>query len=73
MARADGFRNWWATDVTEAGGSVELGFFNRASVYRLRLQTEKPPTEVEWNCGTGQEWTGTRIQFRLEAGDTGTL
>jgi hypothetical protein len=28
---------------------------------------------VEWRCETGQEWTGTRIRFHLEAGETGTL
>jgi uncharacterized protein YndB with AHSA1/START domain len=73
VATADGFRQWWATDITEAGGAVELGFFNRTSVYRLRPQIEKPPTEVEWLCETGEEWTGTRIRFRLEAVEAGTL
>ena len=73
VATADGFRKWWATDVTEAGGAVALGFFNRASVYRLRRQIDNPPTEVEWRCETGNEWTGTRIRFRLEAGESGTL
>jgi len=73
VATADGFRQWWATDITEPGGAVELGFFNRTSIYRLRPQIEKPPIEVEWRCETGQEWTGTRIRFRLEAGGTGTL
>lgn len=72
-ATADGFRKWWATDVTEADSAIELGFFNRASVYRLRHIAEKPPIEVEWRCETGQEWTGTRISFRLEAGQNGTL
>jgi hypothetical protein len=73
VATAEGFRKWWAADVTEPTGAVELGFFNRASVYRLQLQTEKPPIEVEWSCETGAEWTGTRIRFRLEAGKAGTL
>ena len=73
VATADGFRKWWATDVTKTGGATELGFFNRASVYRLRRTNEKPPTEVEWRCETGQEWAATRISFRLEAGQNGTL
>ena len=73
LATADGFRKWWATDVTETGGAVELGFFNRASVYRLRSIANKPPIEVEWRCETGQEWTGTRILFRLDPGENGTL
>lgn len=73
VSTAEGFRKWWATDVSEPDGAVELGFFHRASVYRLRRQIDKPPTEVEWRCETGQEWTGTRIRFRLEAGEAGTL
>lgn len=73
LATADGFRKWWAADVTEEGGAVSLGFFNRASVYRLRLAGEKPSSEVEWHCETGEEWMGTRILFRLEAGESGTL
>ncbi len=37
VASAEGFSRWWAADVTEekAGGNVELGFFNRATVYGL--------------------------------------
>ena len=73
VATSDGFRKWWAADVTETGGAVELGFFNRASVYRLRPIANKPPIEVEWRCETGQEWAGTRISFRLEAGENGTV
>ena len=73
VGTADGFRQWWASDVTEADGAVELGFFNRASVYRLRLQIEKTLVEVEWLCETGEEWTGTRIRFRLDAVGAGTL
>lgn len=73
VATADGFRKWWAMDVTEPPLAVELGFFNRTSMYRLRHVVERPPTEVEWRCETGQEWTGTRIRFRLEANKSGSL
>jgi hypothetical protein len=27
------FGKWWATDIVDGGGSVELGFFNR-TIYR---------------------------------------
>jgi quinol monooxygenase YgiN len=73
FATADGFRKWWANDVMEADGAVELGFFNRMTIYRLRRTIDRPPIEVEWRCETGREWTGTRIRFRLEAGQSGTL
>jgi uncharacterized protein YndB with AHSA1/START domain len=73
VATADGFRQWWATDITEPGGAAELGVFNRSSVYRLRRAVEEPPSQVEWRCETGEAWTGTRIMFRLEAGESGTI
>ena len=59
VATADGFRQWWAADVTENGGVADLGFFNRTTIYRLRQASGNPPKEVEWRCETGQEWTGT--------------
>lgn len=73
VATAQGFGEWWATDITEPSGAVELGFFNRSTVYRLRLKDAKPPAHVEWQCETGEEWTGTRIISRLQTAKSGTL
>jgi hypothetical protein len=73
IASGKGFGQWWATDITEPDGAVELGFFNRASVYKLRLTAGKAPFEAEWICETGKEWAGTHIAFRLEASGPGTL
>jgi hypothetical protein len=73
VATAHGFAKWWAADFSESGGAVELGFFNRATVYRLRLKGSKPPAQAEWACETGDEWNGTRIEFHLEANKSGTL
>jgi hypothetical protein len=73
IAAAHGFGQWWATDITESGGAVDLGFFNRATVYRLRLRDAKPPFHAEWECETGEEWTGTRMVFQLEAAKSGVL
>lgn len=73
IATAKGFAQWWAADVTEAGGALELGFFKRATVYRLRLKADQPPVEAEWTCETGAEWIGTRVKFRLEGKASGTL
>jgi hypothetical protein len=38
VASGQGFVRWWASDVTEdkASGTVELGFFKRATVYGLK-------------------------------------
>jgi len=73
VATGKGFAQWWAADVTESAGTVELGFFNRSTVYRLRLESARPPSEAEWICETGDEWNGTHISFRLETRDSGTL
>lgn len=73
IATARGFAQWWAADVTENEGAVTLGFFNRSTLYRLKLQTDQPPARAEWTCETGDEWNGTRIVFEIEGGGAGTV
>jgi hypothetical protein len=73
VAAAKGFAAWWAADLMESDGAVALGFFNRATIYRLRLKVDQPPTRAEWVCETGDEWNGTRIAFQLEAAKPGAL
>jgi hypothetical protein len=73
IATAGAFGQWWATDIAEIEGAVELGFFDRATVYRLRLAIDNPPVQAEWICETGDQWNGTHIIFRLEAGSSGSL
>ncbi|MBZ5659040.1 MAG: hypothetical protein LAO08_01420 [Acidobacteriia bacterium] len=68
VATAAGFSQWWAADVTEdkATGNVELGFFNRATVYGLHPIQIAAPKQAHWSCHTGKEWSGTRLLFDLE-------
>jgi len=73
VATAKGFSQWWAEDVVESGGTVELGFFKRSTVYRLRLDVGKASTHAEWVCDSGDEWKATHLIFRLEAANSGTL
>ena len=73
VSNAAGLAQWWAADVVESGGKVELGFFNRATVYRLKALVEEPPSQFEWLCETGQEWSGTRLLFRMEPAGNATL
>jgi quinol monooxygenase YgiN len=73
VATAAGLRKWWAEDVTESSGGVDLGFFNRTTMYRLRLSTDRPAAEAVWGCETGAEWSGTEIAFALEPRGDGTL
>lgn len=72
ISTAQGLRLWWAEDVTETEGALQLGFFNRNTVYRLRPAIESPPIEFAFRCETGQEWAGTRIAFSLAEIKTGT-
>lgn len=73
VATGDGFTAWWAADKQESGGVVDLGFFNRATVYRLRLEVDQPASRAEWVCLSGQEWDGTRLIFTLESKGSSTL
>jgi uncharacterized protein YndB with AHSA1/START domain len=73
IATAKGFSQWWAADITEAAQAVELGFFGRSTIYRLRLAADSPPNHADWICETGDEWSGTHITFRLETRGAGTF
>ncbi len=67
-----GFAQWWAADLTEVSpDAVELGFFNRATIYRLQRTRSAAPTEVEWLCTSGKEWKDTRLVFHLTPAKTG--
>jgi len=73
ISTAPGLAQWWAADVTESGGALELGFFNRQTVYRLRAHVNQRPSHFEWACEAGKEWSGTRLIFKLEPAGSGTL
>ena len=69
---ADGLRRWWAADVSSNdAASVELGFFDRTTIYALQL-VSKTPARVEWLCASGEEWKGTRLIFELSPAKDGT-
>lgn len=73
ISTAQGLTQWWAADVIETGGAVELGFFNRQTTYRLRPRVNESPSHFQWACETGKEWSGTRLIFKLESAGNGTL
>jgi uncharacterized protein YndB with AHSA1/START domain len=73
VATGPGLAEWWAEDVVvRPDGAVDLGFFNRATLYRLRPQTQLSPNRASWVCETGKEWEGTRLTFELAPSGTGT-
>jgi len=71
VATAPGLTQWWAADVETPDATVDLGFFNRTTVYRLRLLFAQPSARVEWVCESGDEWNGTHLVFQLEAAKSG--
>ncbi len=75
VASGRGFSRWWTADVAEAGkdGIVDLGFFNRATLYRLQPSRIIAPTEAQWLCQSGKEWSGTKLSFKLTQSGAGTL
>lgn len=73
ISSGQGFQAWWAEDVVVTpDGAVELGFFGRATVYRVKALTLEPDRRAVWECETGQEWRGTRLVFELEPRNAGT-
>ena len=73
VTTAQGFMHWWAEDSADADVVVELGFFNRTTIYRLRLQADQPPVHADWFCESGKEWSGTHIVFNLESRGASTF
>jgi hypothetical protein len=73
VASGSGFSKWWAADVTESAGNVELGFFNRNTIYRLKPELIESPGKAHWLCQSGQEWQDTRLLFDLTASGKNTL
>jgi len=63
VATAHGLGQWWAADITDSSDTVDLGFFNRASVYRLKLEIDKPLVHVDWACQSGDEWAARISSF----------
>ncbi len=46
---AAGFSEWWAADSSGTeDGAAELGFFNKSTVFRLRLESQSAQ-EILWD------------------------
>ncbi|MGB6393071.1 MAG: SRPBCC domain-containing protein [Candidatus Acidiferrales bacterium] len=85
ISTGEGFTKWWAADVVavpqsaetdstqSTHGTIDIGFYNRKSVYRVELTRLSPPRQADWVCISGNEWTGTRLAFALKENNPGTL
>lgn len=73
IATLDGPSRWWTTKVTgsaEAGGELRFGFAGLEEQMVMRVDVCQHPGLVQWSCvaHTRQdEWTGTRLEFKLTA------
>ena len=73
----EGIRAWWTTGVqmdASAGGRAVFGFFDRSTVFEMRIEQLTPPSLVRWQCtgGSSPDWVGTTQEFILEPdGDEG--
>jgi hypothetical protein len=63
VSTPQGFSQWWSEDVIEnkAAHTVDLGFFNRATVYELSAARMAPSQTAEWICKSGQEWSAQSL------------
>ncbi len=65
-----GLQSWWTSDteaVPEVGSTAVFGFFNRTTIFRMRIDELTPAERVKWSCeGDIDEWIGTEIQFDLK-------
>ncbi len=73
VASGNGFSQWWAADVTESRGIVDLGFFNRNTIYRLKpeLIEARRQSALALPIRAGVE--GTRLLFDVTASGKNTL
>jgi uncharacterized protein YndB with AHSA1/START domain len=76
MTAPAGLDSWWTKQCAGepvAGCSYELGFGGGYD-WRAVVRTVVPGRELEWEItGADEDWTGTRVGFRLEEDDSGTV
>ena len=71
VATAHGWSQWWAADVREANGAIEVGFFKRATLYRLKPLLTNPPVAVSgWSkperSGVEPAWSSNWKRLQVE-------
>lgn len=70
-----GLMEWWTLDVemTAVEGSVAVfGFYDRSTVFRMRIDELVQDRLVRWTCvGDVEEWTGTSLLFELAEDESG--
>ena len=71
LTEQDGLRRWWTSDseaVPIEGSTSTFGFFERSTVFRMKINNLESPTFLKWTCVEGpSEWKDTELEFRLES------
>lgn len=69
IATQKGLQGWWTADTVaepRVGSVAEFGFYNRKSVFRMRIEELTPGKRVVWTCiGDNDEWKGTRLTWEI--------
>jgi uncharacterized protein YndB with AHSA1/START domain len=79
LTTQEGLAGWWtpaATAEAKVNSVARFPFNFPTFVYtkEMKVTELKPNARIEWECIEGaDEWIGTTISFRLEAGDKATL
>lgn len=76
VTTTEGLRGWWTAEAEAEpveGSIAAFGFFDRAVVFRMRIDELDRPARVRWTCvGDFDEWEGTRLEFELREAREGT-
>src|SRR4051812_6679490 len=67
----EGIKAWWTSGVkmdANVGGKAVFSFFNRSTVFEMRIEQLTPSSLVRWKCtgGTSSDWIGTTQEFVIE-------
>ena len=70
LTTREGLQGWWTADTEaepEIGTLAVFGFFDRSTVFKMRISELIPDKRVHWTCeGDPQEWIDTEVVFDLK-------
>jgi uncharacterized protein YndB with AHSA1/START domain len=77
IATSEGNRGWWTADSTvesKVGGKATFGFDKRGTVFHMTVDKLVSGQEIVMSCrGDPEEWNGTTLTWRIEAGANQTV
>ena len=76
ITRQEGLSAWWTPDTIAKAevGSIARFAFGQTYFKEMKITELKSSEQVKWSCISGaEEWIGTTLCFKLEAGDKRVL